>query len=165
MKSLAFAWYTWAFQVAGLSGFLIGLTILGCYLRFGSRQAVVTALDPPSLSTSPNEIDLGVVNVGAIIPLEVTVTNHLNDDVSVLGIDKCCGTELAMDAPVRVPARGNQTLRLTHIANGRGGERFVRPVRIVTTSDCASPTFQIIGSLSAVLIPEPDGNTNRQAKE
>jgi hypothetical protein len=137
----------WASPLAALRRLTIvmgtGLTCLGtvalllfalAQFRFGSADAALAALRGESIFVRPFLLDVGIGEPGEERETVLSVVNHSEDVVHIVGRSSNCSCVAAMDLPVSIPAHESRSITVKIRLPTRTGI-FTRQVQLWTDSE------------------------------
>jgi hypothetical protein len=128
---------------------LVSLGVLALVLlvlarfRFGSLDGVLAALRGETLSVRPSPVDLGTGSPGEEHEAVLTVINHTEDSVRIVGGTSDCSCVATMDLPVAIPAHDSSSIRVR--------VRFPAKTGTFTRQSQLSTDSKLIGSLHFTL--------------
>lgn len=104
----------------------VGLVLIlgGEVVRQGGPAAAWAALADGPLAVVPAQVDLGEVTAGEPQFARVTLVNHGDREVRVVGGTRNCASDATVDLPVTVAPGGEATIRVGANRGGRAG-RFI----------------------------------------
>lgn len=126
---------------------------LSVYLRFGSLNIILPSVSSRSLVVCSRSIDIGSVAPDVVVPFDVAIRNESEEQISVLGINNSCYTELEDETPVLIPSHGTRSVRMVHRVKGNVGDSIRKSVELVTSWNGPQPRIEITGAVTNPLEP------------